>query len=150
MKTRVALVIGLLVVVAALFLIIGLPRTKPLSPPAPPEPTPAPVPAAETPVEAVIAYLEAIYRKDFAAAYEHLSARSREEHPYDDFLRLCEKGEATSFDLAAAEAGPVENGRAMVRVPMVEDPAEWGFPTVEEDDGWRVVFIGGAPWFPYP
>jgi len=149
MKTRVALILVVLVVAVAVFLIVRLPRTEVPAPVPAPEPTPPPA-AAETPVEAVVAYLEAIYQKDFAAAYEHLSAPSREEHPYHEFLQLCDKGEATNFDLASATAGPPEDGRVMVTVHMVEDPAEWGFPTVKEGEGWKVVFIGGAPWFPYP
>ena len=105
---------------------------------------------AATPVEAVVVYVEALYRKDYGTAYGCLSADSQEAHPYEGFLARAETGEATNFDLAAAQAGEEVAGRVIVRVPLVEDPAEAGFTTVREGGNWRVVFIGGEPWFPYP
>jgi hypothetical protein len=37
-----------------------------------------------------------------------------------------------------------------VSVPVEEDPAEAAFTAVREEGRWKVVYIGGAPWFPYP
>ena len=147
MKTRLAVILILAAAVVVAIVLIRFPAPESTPPPSAVRP-PAPVPS--TAREAVVAYLEALYRKDFRAAYEHLSSGSREAHPYDEFLKLCEKGEATNFDLAAAEEGPVEEGRVVVTVPLVEDPAEAGFTMVNEEGRWKVVFTTGVPWFPYP
>jgi hypothetical protein len=151
MKRRLTLILAGLAACLLILAVVGLMTRQPPQPPAPaPAPTPGPDAAASTPREAVVSYLEALYRKDFEMAYAYLSAGSREAHPFREFAERCESGEATNFDLAAAEAGPEEEGRATVTVPLVEDPAEAGFTTVREQGGWRVVYIGGAPWFPYP
>ena len=150
MKTRLAfiLVLATAVVVALVIISFRTPR------PTPRPPVVVPVPQhhspALTPREAVVAYLEALYREDFRAAYEYLSAGSREVHPYDEFAQLCEKGTGPTYDLASAQEHPDEDGRVTVTVPFAEDPARAGFTTVREDAGWKVVFIGGAPWQPYP
>jgi hypothetical protein len=147
MKTRLAVILILAAVAVVAIVLIRFPA--PESTP-PPSAVPPPAPAPSSAREAVVAYLEALYRKDFRAAYEHLSAGSQEAHPYDEFLKLCEKGEATNFDLAAAEELRGEDGRVVVTVPLVEDPAEAGFTMVNEDGRWKVVFTTGVPWFPYP
>jgi len=150
MKTRVAIILMVVALVAVAFVIVRFPGPKrPVSPPAS-APPPKPAARAATPVEAVVVYVEALYRKDYETAYGCLSAESQEAHPYERFLARAETGEATNFDLAAAEAGEEVEGRVTVRVPLVEDPAEAGFTTVREGENWRVVFIGGEPWFPYP
>lgn len=151
MKTLLALVAVVLAAVAVVFVFIRYtaPKVDTSSPPPPPAAT---MPPPSTPQAVVVAYLEALERGDFAVAHGHLSADSREAHPYEDFVSQCEQGGATAYDLAAAlEAVTTEpDGRATVIVPLIEDPAEATFTTVLEEGGWRVVFIGGAPWFPYP
>ena len=150
MKTRVAIILMVVAMAAVAFVIVRFPgpeRPVPVPEPAPP---PKPVVQAATPVEAVVLYVEALYRKDYETAYGCLSAESQQAHPYERFLARAETGEGTNFDLAAAAAGEAVAGRMIVRVPLVEDPAEAGFTTVEEGGNWRVVFIGGEPWFPYP
>jgi len=150
MKTRVAVILMVVALAAVAFVIVRFPGPKrPVSPPAP-APIPKPVVSAATPVEAVVLYVEALYRKDYETAYGCLSAASQGVHPYEEFLGRAETGEAANLDLAAAEVGEEVGGRVMVRVPLVEDPAEAGFTTVREGENWRVVFIGGEPWFPYP
>jgi hypothetical protein len=148
MKTRLAVILVLIAVLAlaaALLVRSQGPRPSPPAGPSPPPETPALAPSA-----VVVGYLEALYRKDFSKAYSYLSAGSREAHPYDEFLSLCEKGEATNYDLASARELPAEGGRVTVAVPLVEDPAEAAFTTVEEAGSWKVVFTNGVPWFPYP
>jgi hypothetical protein len=127
--------------------------SQPRHPPPPPVVLPAPPPpvtSAASPREAVVSYLEALDRRDHRAAYAYLSAASRQAHPYQEFLKLCEKGEATGYDVAAARELTAGEGRATVMIPLIEDPAEASFATVHEEGGWVVVFTGGAPWFPYP
>ncbi len=159
MKTRLPLILLVAVVlVSASLLAIYLgrrsaggrgsrpPSTTPTVEPVEP-PTPSP---AASPREAVALYLEALERNDFRTAHRYLSADSREAHPYDEFLKLCERGEATNYDVAAARERPGADDRVVVMIPLVEDPAEASFTTSLEAEGWKVVFIGGAPWFPYP
>lgn len=153
MKRRLGLILAGLAACLVILAVFGLViRGRPAPSPPQPASTPEPQPKAEagTPEDAVTSYLEALYRGDCEAAYAYLSSGSRQAHPFEEFRARCETGEATNFDLAAAEAGAVQNGRATVTVPLVEDPAEAGFTTVKEEGSWRVVFVGGAPWFPYP
>ena len=147
MKTLLAIILILLAIAVVALVVVRFPTAAPAPPP---EPTPQPRPVAGSPRDAVVSYLEALYRKDYRAAYDHLSAASQQAHPYPGFLKLCEKGVATNFDLAAARERPAEGSRVTVTVPLVEDPAEAGFTTVHEDGGWKVVFSTGVPWFPYP
>ena len=150
MKTRVAVILIVVALAVVAFVIVRFPGPeRPVSPPVS-APPPKPVVRAATPVEAVVVYIEALYRRDYETAYGCLSDASQGVHPYEDFLRRAETGEATNLDLAAAEVGEEVEGRVTVRVPLVEDPAEAGFTTVREGENWRVVFIGGEPWFPYP
>lgn len=150
MKKRLALILVLAAAVAAAVLVFSF-RAPKLTPP---PPVAVPVPEhhspALTPREAVGVYLEALHKEDFRAAYEYLSADSREAHPYDEFAQLCGKSRGPTYDLASAQEHPAEDDRVTVTVPLAEDPARAGFTTVREDDGWKVVFIGGAPWQPYP
>ncbi|HUU53386.1 MAG TPA: hypothetical protein VMY87_00570 [Armatimonadota bacterium] len=149
MKTRVAIIIIVVAVAAVAFVIVRFPGPKPPAPPPSFPPSPKADVGAATPVEAVVLYVEALYRKDYEAAYEGLSSASQRAHPYEQFLERAETGQATNFDLAAAEAGEEVGGRVTVTVPLVEDPAEAGFTTMREGGKWKVVFIGGEPWFPY-
>ena len=150
MKTRVAAILVLVAVIVVAVIIIKFPSPKAPSaePPAAPA-TPPPTPAAGTPTEVVVSYLEALYGDDFVTAYGLLSEASREAHSQEDFVELCERGAATSYDLESVREGSPEGDRVIVNVPLVEDPAEAGFVTVDEDGAWKVVFIHGAPWFPY-
>jgi len=151
MKTRLAFILVVLALLASALLLVWIFNREPPPPDRyPPLEVPKPRPLAASPREAVVAYMEALYRRDFRAAYEYLSARSKETHPYEEFAGLCEGGEATNYDLAGAQQEPPAGGHVTVTVPLVEDPATAGFTTVREDDDWKVIFIGGAPWFPYP
>ena len=152
MKTRLALIAVLLAVAAVAFMLVRCPTPKP---PPPPRPQPEPPPPS-TPQAVVVAYIQALEQRDFPAAYRHLSARSRELHPYQGFAAQCEKGAGPTYDLTAARLlpptapQPAGEDQATVIVPLLEDPAEPSFTTVREDAAWKVVFIGGLPWSPYP
>ncbi len=148
MKTRLALILVLVTAAAVAFLVFKFATPKPT--PRPPLPAPQPPPGPATPREAVAAYLEALYEGDLSTAYQHLSTRSREAHPYRQFVQLCREGPGPDLDLDAAQEHPVEEDHARVTVPMLEDVAEATFNTVLEDGAWRVVFIEGKPGFPYP
>jgi hypothetical protein len=115
---------------------------------APAPPRPAPV-AQPSPREVVTSYVEALHRKDYRAAYALLSARSQQLHPYEGFVKLAESAGAADLDLGAAREGEEKDGRVVVSVPIVEDPAEAAFTMVRESGRWKVVFIGGLPLFPY-
>ena len=105
MKTRVAIILMVVALAAVAFVIVRFPGPKrPVSPPAP-APIPKPVVSAATPVEAVVLYIEALYRKDYETAYGCLSDASQGVHPYEEFLGRAETGEAANLDLAAAEVG---------------------------------------------
>lgn len=151
MKTRLVLIFVLAAVAAAAAIAIILVRR-----PKPPDPLPVPPPAppqqaqASTPSEAVVGYLQALSESDFGAAYEHLSAASHSAHPYEEFAALCEESKGPSLDLESVSEHPTESDRVTVTVSVLWDPAEASFTTVREDGAWRVVFIEGRPWFPYP
>ncbi len=151
MKTRRVLILVLAAAVVAVA-IAAIVLRKPAQP-SPPPPRPAPPeqrPQATGPAEAVVAYLEALSDRDFRAAYEYLSAESRAAHPYDEFIALCEESKGPSLDLGSASEHPAEGDRVTVIVSMLWDPAEASFTTEQEGGAWRVVFIKGKPWFPYP
>lgn len=149
MKTRLAVFLIVVAIAAVAFVIVRFPSARRPAP-SPPAPAPKAQAPAASPREAVVRYVEALYKKDFRGAYELLSAQSKQIHPYGEFAELAQSGGATSFDLAGAHEGEENNGRVVVSVPVEEDPAEAGFTTAREADGWKVVYIGGAPWFPYP
>jgi hypothetical protein len=150
MKTRLAVVLIVVAIAAVAFVLLRFPSAKRPVAPAPGPAVPNPQLGAATPREAVVRYVEALYKKDFQAAYDLLSAESRQVHSYQEFRQRAEAGGATSLDLAAAREGEETSGRVVVSVPVVEDPAEAAFTTVREGGGWKVMYIGGAPWFPYP
>jgi hypothetical protein len=147
MKTRLAAGLALIAVAAVIALVLAPDPLKPAAPLPPPQPRPA-VPQASA-RDVVVAYLEALYRKDYRAAYDHLSADSRRAHPYHEYLDLCERGEITDFDVEAAYEKHTGAGATVIAVPLAEDPAEAGFVAVREGGEWKVVFIQGVPWFPY-
>ena len=150
MKARLAAILIVIAIAAVAFALLRYPSARR---PAPPTPGPGPSPpqtGAATPTAAVGGYIQALYRKDYRNAYELLSARSQAAHPYDDFVKRAESGGSANLDLEAAKAGEEAEGSVVVTVPIVEDPAEAAFTTVREGGGWRVVYLGGAPVFPYP
>ncbi|MDH4178952.1 MAG: hypothetical protein OEV33_00460, partial [Armatimonadota bacterium] len=55
-----------------------------------------------------------------------------------------------SLDVESAAEHRANRDRVTVTVSMLWDPAEASFTTVRQDGAWRVVFIEGKPWFPYP
>lgn len=150
MKTRVAAVLVLVAVIVVAVIVIKFPSPRAPSTEPTTVPEPPPTPADGTPTEAVVSYLEALYGDEFLTAYGLLSEASREAHSQEEFVELCERGTVTNYDLESVREGSPEGNRVVVNVPLVEDPAEAGFVTVEEDGDWKVVFISGAPWFPYP
>jgi len=150
MKARLAVILVVVAIAAVVLAVLWFPAAR-----RPAAPSPAPVPqrpqtGAATAREAVVRYIEALSRKDFRAAHELLSARSKEAHPFEEFAARAEAGGGPSLDLAGAREGEEQGGRIVVSVPVAEDPAEAAFTTVREEGGWRVVYLGGAPWFPYP
>jgi len=150
MKARVAMIVVVVAIAVVALVMMRKPAEEgPSSPAVPPENV-EPVAVASTPEEAVILYVEALYRGDCEFAYGQLSSASRQAHPYEEFLERAVEGAAPQFDLGEAEVGAEKDGRVIVTVPLVEDPAAAGFTTLREDGGWKVVFIGGEPWFPYP
>jgi hypothetical protein len=151
MKMKVRLALFLVLVAAAVIAVAvwKFPSPRPPARPAPPPPS-APTEPSLSAQEAVRAYLQALGKKDFQAAYGSLSQASQQAHPYQDFAARCEKSGVPSYDLAQAKKKPGEGGRAVVTVPIAEDVAEADFTLVAEGGEWKVVFIGGAPSFPYP
>jgi len=147
---------GLLIVLLIAALVAAAAAIILLRRPEPPPPTPRPVPTpgqqtqAATPSEAVIGYLRALSDSDFRAAYGYLSEESRATHSYDEFAALCQESEGPSLDLDSAAEHASDANRVTVTISMLWDPAEASFTTVREDGAWRVVFIEGKPWFPYP
>ncbi len=150
MKTRLAVILIVVAIAVVAFVLIKFPGPRKPAAPAPAPTGAKPQPAAASPRAAVSLYVGALYKKDFRAAYELLSIESRQVHPYDEFAKLAESGGAASLDLAGARESAEADGRVIVAVPVEEDPAEASFTTVRQEGGWRVVYIGGAPWFPYP
>jgi hypothetical protein len=149
MKVRLAL---FLVLVAAAVIAVAVwrfPGPRPPARPVAPRPSAPAKPSTPAP-EAVQAYLQALGKKNFRAAYGRLSQASQQAHSYQDFVARCEKSGVPSYDLAQAKEKPGEGGRAVVTVPIAEDVAEADFTLVAEGGEWKVVFIGGAPSFPYP
>jgi hypothetical protein len=145
MKKGLAAVIIIVVAVAIVVAVVRfLPGAK-TRPPAPPAVTVQPKAAA--PMEVVTNYLTALEARDCRSAYELLSRESKAAHPYDEFVKLNEKG-VTAFDLATAKQEP-KGKDMMVVVNLREDPSDHGFHLVQEGGEWRVVFIKGVPSFPY-
>ncbi len=149
MKTRLAVVLIIAAIAVVVVAVIRFPGPRRPSPPTPATPD-KPQPTASTPREAATRYVRALYDRDFEAAYGLLSTQSKQVHSLDEFARLAESGGSASLDLSSVQESPESNGRVVVSVPVEEDPAEASFTTVKEADGWKVVYIGGAPWFPYP
>jgi|GEM_PF-2176532 len=150
MKARVAMVLIVVAVAVIALVMVRKPVDEGPSSPAVPLENAEPVVVAATPKEAAILYVEALYRGDCEFAYKQLSSASRQIHSYEEFLERAVEGAAPQFDLGETEVGAEKDGRVIVTVPLVEDPASAGFTTVKEDGDWKVVFIGGEPWFPYP
>ena len=151
MKTRLVLILVLLVAVAAATTaIIKLRAPKPTFPPSARTNPAQQQPEAAAPLDAVAGYLNALASDDFGVAYQYLSAESRAAHTYDEFAALCAERKGPSLDVAAARQHREDEDRVTVAVPMLDEPGEAGFTTVREQGSWRVVFVQGSPWFPYP
>ena len=126
MKTRLVLILVLLVAVAAATTaIIKLRAPKPTPRPSAPTTPAQQQPEAAAPLDAVAAYLNAL-------------------------AALCAERKGPSLDVAAAREHRDDEDRVTVAVPMLDEPGEAGFTTVREQGSWRVVFVQGSPWFPYP
>jgi hypothetical protein len=147
MKARLAV---FLLLVAAAVVIIAVLRLPVRRPGAVVRPRPQRGPAAAGAKQVVIAYLRALQKQDYRTAYAHLSARSQGAHPFDSFAQDCQKAGFPSLDVEAAQEKTSEGGGTTVVVPMVEDPATAGFTMVREKGEWKIVFVKGSPWFPYP
>jgi len=147
MRTRLAWLLLLVAVVVIAVVILRYPAARPTRP-VPPVAGPGPV--AGGPCEVVRVYLTALEERDYRRAYELLSSDSQAERPYREFVSLCEGAGFPSLDVEAAQEKPSADDRAIVVVPMVEDPAEAGFTLVKEGGVWKIVFMKGSPWFPYP
>jgi len=146
-RTRLGVFLLLVAIAALVWVVLRFPAAKPPPTPAPPQPRPKSV---ASPREVVQGYLRALEKQDYRAAYELLSAGSRQQRSYDEFAALCQKAGGPSLDAAAAVEQPGKAGRMVVLVPMVEDPAAASFNLTREEGEWRIVFTTGSPWFPYP
>jgi len=146
-KVRLAVAIIVLAAAIAAAVFFLYPPQKP-KPPGP-KPLVTARPQAPPPKEVVVRYLKALQSRDCRAAYDLLSATSRQAHPYPEFVSLCEKAGSPSLDVEAATEKASHDDRASVTVPMIEDPAEAGFALVREGEAWKIVFAKGSPWFPY-
>ena len=149
MKIRLALLLVVVAAAAVAFAMLRHPASRPRAAPSTPSARPSARPSASA-QEVVTAYLESLQKKDFRAAYAQLSKASQQAHSYQDFVSRCEKSGVPTYDLAQAHEKPGDSGRATITVPLVEDPAEAEFTAVVENGTWKIVFIGGAPAFPYP
>jgi hypothetical protein len=151
MKTRLVLILVLLVAVAAATTaIFKLRAPKPTPRPSAPTTPAQQQPEAAAPLDAVAGYLNALASDGFGVAYQYLSAESRAAHTYDEFAALCAERTGPSLDVAAARQHREGEDRVTVAVPILDEPGEAGFTTVREQGSWRVVFVQGSPWFPYP
>ena len=135
---------------AVIFWVMRPPQTA-----APPSPPPRPPVAGGQPTASaqargtVINYLQALYHGNYQQAYSLLSAGSRSQHPYQEFVARSKAG-STEYDLARVAKGkPAGQGRMTVTVPQAEDPATHSFVLVREANSWKVVFLGGTPYSPY-
>lgn len=96
----------------------------------------------------VVKYVKSLESGDYAAAHALLTADSRKKHPLEEFREQAEQGMAT-YDLGRCFVKQGAGGRAVVTVPLVEDPAMHNFVLVREHDQWRIAYDGGRPWAPY-
>jgi len=125
--------------------------------PPPPTPTPpAPAPVVETPEQAaqagksaVVAYLTHLEKGEYQAAHALLTAESQAEHPYEEFAEQA-KESWPLYETDGASAKATAKERVVVSVPMVEDPARIPIVASKEQGKWRVVYLKGRPWTPYP
>jgi hypothetical protein len=147
MRARLAIVLLLIAIGLVLAVVFLVPVERPALQPTRPTP---PKTATQSPTEVVVAYLEALARRDYRAAYDRLSRASQQKHPYDEFASLCETKGITAYDLRTAREERGEDGSVTVAVQLKEDVATAGFRMVKEEERWRVVFIGGIPSYPYP
>ncbi len=147
MRTRLGVFLLLVAVAALAWVVLKFPAAKPPPPAAPAQPRPKSI---ASPRQVVQAYLKALEKQDYRAAYDLLSAESRKQRSYDEFAALCQKAGRPSLDAAAAVEQPGRAGLVVVLVPMVEDPAAASFNLTREEGEWRIVFTTGSPWFPYP
>jgi hypothetical protein len=98
--------------------------------------------------QTVIAYVKALDRKDFHAAYDLLSQASREQHTYAQFAQQGNSG-ITQLDLSTAAADD-SDGNMVVSMQLAEDPGSHGFYLVREGGHWKIVYRGGSPGMPQP
>ncbi len=115
------------------------------TPTAPPAPTPSPNQVALT---AVSAYVTALEKHDFAAAYELLSTDSQSKHSRASFEKQANRGEMPSYDLTTARILSLSGDDALVEVHLADDPATHGFTMHRERGAWKVVYWGGTPDWP--
>ena len=148
---RTGAVVAFMVVVAAAAAGLTWYLMRPVTPPPPPPPPPpaATLPKTEEAKDAVVAYLKALGDGRYRAAYKLLSEESRAAHSYEQFATQARRVHI-SYDLAAiTHLRRRDAGHVTITVPQAEDPAPGAFETVWEDGQWRVIFLGGNPWFPY-
>ena len=147
MRARLAIVLLLIAIGLVLAVVFLVPVERPALQPTRPT---SPKIAIEPPTEVAMSYLSALEAKSYQTAYGYLSRDSKRKHPYDEFASLCETKGITAYDVRTAREERGEDGSVTVAVQLKEDVATAGFRMVREEGGWRVVFIGGIPSYPYP
>ena len=149
MVRRTAIALVALVVAWGL---VGCRRKPPPPPPTPPAPAPVvetPEQAAEAGKSAVVAYLTHLEKGEYEAAHALLTSESQAEHPYEEFAEQAKKSWPL-YEKDGAAAKATDKERVVVSVPKVEDPARIPFVTAKDGGKWRVVYLTGRPWTPYP
>jgi hypothetical protein len=142
-----AVIIVLLVgVIVALVVLYPRPR-PPVVTPAVAQPQPES--AAQAAQQAVVTYLEHLQNDEYQAAYELLTADSRNRHPLDEFQRQAKQG-IPFYDMSSATVSLTAPGRAEVTLRQVEDPASITITAARENGAWRIVYLRGRPGSPYP
>ena len=148
---RTGAVVAFMVVVATAAAGLTWYLMRPVTP-LPPPPPPKPVATLPNPQEAraaVVTYLKALGDGRYQVAYRLLSEESRAAHSYEQFAAQARRVHI-SYDLAAiTHVQRRDAGHVTITVPQAEDPAPGAFEAVWEDGQWRVIFLGGNPWFPY-
>jgi len=100
--------------------------------------------------QAVIDYLQALYKKDFSRAYDLLSEASRQGHSLSDFEKTAQQAQVV-YDLARARTEKVtaDGGEVIVPFSSAEEPGGKTFALVKESGTWKIVYKVGTPFSPY-
>lgn len=95
----------------------------------------------------MLEYLTALYQNDYPPAYGLLSPDSRARLALEEFVEAARVGQI-EYQVHRATVERLDERRALVTIPQVEDPAEHGFGMLEQDGRWWVILHGGGPFAP--